>query len=92
MKVYNKVLTKLLNNPDISHINSDSNIDVNIVKQLYEARLIDALDASEELGLCYQEPRVNIRGQEWIKNYNRTIKPEEDMIDLKPNFMGLVWI
>jgi hypothetical protein len=48
-------------------IEDDSVVPVSIVKELYEGGFLDAIDASSADGSEYMEPRINVRGREYLK-------------------------
>ena len=57
--ILNRALTK--------QIDESSDIDVNIVQQLHDRGFIDAVEDNTLGPLCYFEPRINFRGQEWLE-------------------------
>jgi exoribonuclease II len=90
MQAYIITLKALASNQNISQIDETSEIDVSIVKQLFERGLIDAIDMSDLEGNCYADPRININGAEWLESkITSTTSSTEDIVDVKPNFFGI---
>jgi len=92
MDKFIKALKFLDSNPHIENIDeSTPNIDVTIIKQLYDHQLIDVIDCSSKSGLSFLEPRINLNGYEWLQAQKNTNKlgDNEDIVDVKPNFMGV---
>jgi hypothetical protein len=94
MEDYIETLEFLIENPNISTVNeTTSQLDVRVVKELHDNDLIDAIDCCSKSGLSFLEPKINMNGKEWLaskqhKEINSTAN-NEDIIDVKPNFMGI---
>jgi hypothetical protein len=72
MKDIIKALEAIASNEIVSHIDSSSNINVSVVRQLFEEELIDAIDMSDLEGDCFDDVRINIKGHEWLKQQELT--------------------
>ncbi|MGR5218768.1 hypothetical protein ACPV4B_00870 [Vibrio parahaemolyticus] len=93
MKEYIDTLNALIKNPAIERVDElTEEVDVHLVKDLHARGFIDAIDFSNKSGLGFLNPKVNIRGREWLisqQGSNQVVdEVAEDIIDLKPNFMG----
>ncbi|MBB1440665.1 hypothetical protein H5202_18725 [Shewanella sp. SG41-4] len=94
MDDYIETLEFLIENPNINTVNeTTSQLDVRVVKELHDNGLIDAIDCCSKSGLSFLEPKINMNGKEWLaskqqKEINSTTN-NEDIIDVKPNFMGV---
>ena len=95
MDKFVETLNYLERNDNLSSIDeSSTEIRAEIFKELYEHGLVNAIDCCSKTGLSYLEPRINMSGRQWLieKTTSKPIQhsvPSEDIIDLKPNFMGL---
>ncbi|GGP62983.1 hypothetical protein [Shewanella saliphila] len=95
MDKFVETLNYLERNDNLSSIDeSSTEIRVEIFKELYENGLVNAIDCCSKTGLSYLEPRINMSGRQWLieQTTSKTIQhsvSSEDIIDLKPNFMGL---
>ncbi|MCJ8351378.1 hypothetical protein [Moritella sp.] len=94
MNDYIETLEFLIENPKINTINeSTSEIDVRVIKELHDNGLIDAIDCCTKSGLSFLTPQINLNGKEWLSSKKQGVTSSsvvtEDIIDLKPNFMGL---
>jgi len=94
MKEYIDTLNTLIQSPNIEKIdNLTEELDVHLVKELYDRGFIDGVYINNKSTLGFIEPKVNIIGKEWLaaqESSNQVLRePKEDMIDLKPNFMGV---
>jgi len=95
MEEYLKALKYLESNSQIERVDESTlNLSVHILKELYEINLVDAIDCCSKSGLVFLEPKINMNGRQWlIKQATETpIEKDthrEDIVDLKPNFMGL---
>ena len=50
------------------------------------------MNVSSDVGDCFLEPRITLCGREWLelkKNEATTNKTQENIIEIKSNFMGL---
>ena len=79
---------------EVNQVDSTSHLDVSVVKELYDAGLIEAIDVSSLDGPAFIKVRINLRGREWLKNENASgsdgpAQANEDIVDVKPNFMGI---
>lgn len=92
MDEHASLLRYLISNPNVSKVSESSkDADVRIIKELYDRGHVEAADACSDDGLCYLEPRITMQGREWLAVYEN---PEctdgaEDIVELKPNFLGL---
>ena len=94
MDDYIEALEFLIENPNISTVDETTpKLDVRVVKELHDNGLIDAIDCCSKSGLSFLEPKINMNGKEWLasKKQQEVISPtnNEDIIDVKPNFMGV---
>jgi hypothetical protein len=95
MKKYLETLNYLETNPDVERVDkSTSAISVEVLKELYDNNLVDAIDCCSKSGFTFLEPKINMRGRQWVNEQvnnspNKQTSTSEDIIDLKPNFMGL---
>lgn len=93
MDNYIEALEFLIENPNINTINdSTSEIDVKVIKELHDKGLINAIDCCTKSGLSFLTPQINLNGKEWLaskkQHQSSSSGVTEDIIDLKPNFMG----
>jgi len=94
MEKYLETLKYLETNPNIDRVDeSTSAISVEILKELYENNLVDAIDCCSKSGLAFIEPKINMNGRQWVNEQmnhssDKQTSTTEDIIDLKPNFMG----
>jgi len=94
MNDYIATLEFLIENPNINTVNeTTSKLDVHVVKELHDKDLIGAIDCSSKSGLSFLEPRINMNGKEWLASQKQqkitSSDNNEDIIDVKPNFMGI---
>ena len=94
MDDYIETLEFLIENPNTNSVNeSTSTLDVRVIKELHDNGLIDVIDSSSKSGLSFLEPKINLKGKEWLaskkKQENNSPATREDIIDVKPNFMGV---
>ena len=94
MDEYIEALEFLIENPNINTVNETTSLlDVHVVKELHDNGLIDAIDCCSKSGISFLEPKINMNGKEWLaskKQKEITAKASnEDVIDVKPNFMGV---
>ncbi len=94
MKKHADLLRIIIDKGVIERANDSSDIDVSLVKELYDAGLVEAAEACSFDGLEYLDVKPNLSGRKWLadfeaeQNYKSTT-PVEDVIDVKPNFMGV---
>lgn len=69
---------------------SSGEVDVRILKELYDIGYVEAADACSDDGLCYLGPRITMLGREWLAAQESTEDKgeSEDIVELKPNFFG----
>jgi len=61
------LLRYLISNPNISIVSESSGeVDVRILKELYDIGYVEAADACSDDGLCYLGPRITMLGREWL--------------------------
>jgi hypothetical protein len=94
MDDYIEALEFLIENPNINTVNdTTSELDVRVVKELHDNDLIDAIDCCSKSGLSFLEPKINMNGKEWLASKQQQeitlLTSNEDIIDVKPNFMGV---
>jgi len=81
----------LISNPNISIVSESSGeVDVRILKELYDIGYVEAADACSDDGLCYLGSRITMLGREWLAAQESTEDKgeSEDIVELKPNFFG----
>jgi hypothetical protein len=92
MEAHKSVLEYLIANPNDDFVNESTELDIVVFKELINSHLVDGINACADDGDCFLDPRINLRGREWLesqKNSSVENQPEEDIVELKPNFMGL---
>ena len=93
MDDYIEALEFLIENPNINTVNeSSSKLNVRVIKKLHDNGLINAIDCCSKSGLTFLEPQINLSGKEWLaskKQQENSSPVGEDIIDIKPNFMGV---
>lgn len=94
MKDHADILRILINNGCIERVDGSTDIDVSLVKELYEGGLVQAIDASTLDGPEYLDVKPNLKGREWLANFEaekgcQPASPVDDIVDIKPNFMGI---
>jgi hypothetical protein len=94
MKEHADLLRTIIDRGVIERVDDSSDIDVALVKELYDAGLIDAADACSFDGLEFLDVKPNFQGREWLAAFDSdqncmSVTPVEDIIDVKPNFMGV---
>lgn len=92
MKAYKLILEYLIENPNIDSINESSELDIGTFKEMVNSGLVSGMNACSDLGDCFLEPKITFRGREWLesKKSESVVKaPQEDIVEIKPNFMGM---
>ncbi|MGF1873720.1 hypothetical protein L4D77_00045 [Photobacterium frigidiphilum] len=92
MEAHKSVLEYLIDNPNVDFVNESSEMDIVTFKELISYGLVDGTNACSDDGDCFLEPRITLRGREWLeskKNESTVNETQEYIIELKPNFMGL---
>jgi|SRR5690554_4939475 len=94
MKEHAALLRNIIDKRVIERVNESSDIDVSLIKELHDSGLIEAIDACSFDGLEYLEVKPNLNGRQWLTDFEAELKPNpitpaEDVIDVKPNFMGV---
>jgi hypothetical protein len=92
MKEYVDAIEELISNPDVARIDKSSEINYLIARQLFDQGLIDADEDKSYGGPALDNPKVNLAGLEWLESKRGTSSAtptEEDIVDVKPNFMGI---
>lgn len=70
-------------------IDSNSDIDINLFKELYDADLVDAIDSTSFDGPAYLNPKITFTGREYLKNQESGGVSKND--DL-PEKITLAWL
>ncbi|TXR53971.1 hypothetical protein [Reinekea thalattae] len=92
MEEHIKILELIRDNGFIRHLDDSYGVDLSCAKELYDQNLFDAVVSKHLSGnIGFNDVRINMLGREWLnaKSGKNTIALKEDVIELKPNFMGL---
>lgn len=95
MREHADILHIIVDRGVIERVNDSSDIDVSLVKELDDAGLVDAADACSLDGLEYLDVKPNFSGRHWLTEFDakldlsRRESSAEDIVDVKPNFMGI---
>lgn len=94
MKEHAELLRSIINKRGVERVDESSDIDVSLVKELYDSGLIEAIDACSDDGLEYLDVKPNLSGRQWLADFEAESRPlpttsMEDIVDVKPNFMGV---
>ncbi len=89
-----KTLQYLELNGEVDKVDNSSYLDIQVVKELEEAGLVEAINVSNLDETAYLKVRINIRGREWLKEQLISEAPalkeaSDDIVEVKPNFMGI---
>lgn len=94
MKEYIEVLKQVIDFGPIDKVDDSTDPPSSLIKELYDEGLVDAIDDSSFDGLAYMDVKITMYGRQWLENQTfKAVGSEklqsEDIIVLKPNFMGL---
>ncbi|KXO10077.1 hypothetical protein AKG98_861 [Moritella sp. JT01] len=92
MEAHKLILEYLIENPNVESINESSEIDIVTFKEMINHKLVSGMNACSDIGDCFLEPRITFRGREWLESKKVELvskEPQEDVVELKPNFMGI---
>jgi hypothetical protein len=90
MDIHIATLNKLISAGGVEKIDSSSDYDLSIIEDLLNSQYIDATVHRPLSGsFTYFHVKANLNGREWLSNSVNQSTPAEDIIELKPNFMGL---
>ncbi|WP_025562385.1 hypothetical protein [Psychromonas sp. SP041] len=90
MDTHIATLNKLISVGGVDKIDSSSDYDLSIIEDLLNSQYIDATAHRPLSGsFTYFHVKANLNGREWLSNSVNQSSPAEDIIELKPNFMGL---
>lgn len=70
---YELILEKIAKNSYKNSIEEHKDIDFDIFKQLFDAQLVSALDATTDDGGCFVDPKITFKGREYLDNMNNKI-------------------
>ncbi|MCH2555702.1 MAG: hypothetical protein MK005_00205 [Alcanivorax sp.] len=68
---HKRILEKAVSNDLPDRINGESEIQVEIVRELVEAGFLKAADASDKDGIEYMEPRITVAGREYLNDLSQ---------------------
>lgn len=63
---YRTILKRAVENSLPTQIDASSDIDITVFKELFEEGLVEAIDASSMDGFAYLDPRITVRGREYL--------------------------
>jgi|TARA_B110000093_G_scaffold100595_1_gene108138 hypothetical protein len=79
------LLRGLIKNGPIERVDGSLGPPVAIVKELVNEGLVKAIDASSFDGPSYLGVEITMYGRTWLEDR----EGQEDIVDLKPSFMGM---
>jgi len=82
MEKHKYILEKLSKNELPDEINYHNFPLVSVFQELYESKLVTAIDASNLGGACYLEPRITLHGREYLAKLNAPVNPPPHSINI----------
>jgi hypothetical protein len=82
MEKHKYILEKLSNSELPEEINYANFPLITIFKELYEGKLVSAIDASDLGGSIYLEPRITLLGREYLAKLNSPVIPAQGSITI----------
>lgn len=55
---------------------------ISVFQELFESKLVTAIDASDLGGTCYLEPRITLSGREYLAKLNSPASPQQHSISI----------
>ena len=71
MNKYIFALNQLRENPDITRVDSNSSIDVEVFKELHKKNLVNAIDVSNKSYTAFIEPSISMDGDAFLEEHQR---------------------
>jgi hypothetical protein len=87
MEEFKNTLKFIIDKKCIDRASDQSGLDVRIVKELFDADLIGAIDCCTDDRLEFLNIMPNLYGREWLSG-SATTELTEDIFEVKPNFFG----